>query len=97
MRTLFGVVKKLIGALIGLGLIVFGVIAYIGQSNVSERTGDVDDFYAGLVMGGLLGFAGLVTLIAVFRKRKPKPGEAASAAAAVWAVGMTSDFDGGGD
>ncbi|MDJ0821529.1 MAG: hypothetical protein QNJ09_06920 [Paracoccaceae bacterium] len=91
--------KKFFGTLIGLGLAGFGVIAYVGQAGMAERSGNVDDLYAGMVMGGLLVFAGVLTLWAVFRKPK-KPADPAAAAATVWAVGMTTlgdddmDFDG---
>ena len=90
--------RKILGVLIALGMIGFGVVAFIGQSNVAERTGNMDDFYAGLVMGGLLVFAGLVTLFAVLRKRK-KPADMADTSATLWAVGMTTmaDDDGGFD
>jgi hypothetical protein len=88
--------RKLIGILIGLGLIAFGVVAFIGQSSMAERSGNVDDFYAGVVMGGLLGFAGLVTLIAVLRRRKSKS-NGDDASSAIWAVGMNSGIDSDGD
>ncbi len=91
--------RKFFGVLLGLGLAGFGVVAFVGQSNMAQRTGNVDDLYAGMVMGGLLVFAGLVTLYAVLRKPK-KPADPAEAGAAIWAVGMTTlsdddvDFDG---
>jgi len=84
--------RKFIGVLIGLGLIAFGVVAFIGQSNMAQRSGTADDFYAGLVMGGLLGLAGLVTLYAVLKKRK-QPADAKDASATIWAVGMNTMAD----
>ncbi|SHJ67685.1 hypothetical protein SAMN05444000_111118 [Shimia gijangensis] len=36
--------RKFIGVLIGLSLIEFGVIAFVGQSNVAQRNGNVEDF-----------------------------------------------------
>ncbi|MCP3970747.1 MAG: hypothetical protein GY717_10640 [Rhodobacteraceae bacterium] len=93
--------KRILGTLIGLGLAGFGVVAFLGQAGMAERSGNPDDFYAGLVMGGLLGFAGLVTLIAVWRRRKPGR-QSTEDGTTIWAVGMTSrldndGYDGGGD
>ena len=88
--------RKFIGVLIGLGLIAFGVIAFLGQSNVSQRNGNIDDFYAGLVMGGGLGFAGLVTLYAVLKNPK-KPIDPNEVEAVLWAAAMTSLASDDGD
>ena len=88
--------RKILGFLIGLGLIAFGVIAFVGQSNMAERSGNMDDFYAGLVMGGLLVFAGVVTLFATLRRRK-KPADPNEAQAALMGVGMATFMDDGGD
>jgi hypothetical protein len=88
--------KRLIGYLLGLGLIAFGVVAFIGQSSIAERSGNMDDFYAGLVMGGLAGFAGLVTLFAVARS-KGKKADPNAAQATIWGVGMATLGDDGGD
>lgn len=94
--------RKLLGYLTGLGLFGFGIVAFVGQMNVFERSANSDDFYAALVMGGLLAFAGVVTLIAVARSGRGKKADRSGAEAAIWGVGMAtlgdeadgSDFDG---
>ena len=89
--------RKFFGVLIGLGLIAFGVVAYVGQSNMAERSGNMDDLYAGMVMGGLAVFAGLLTIFVVLKKPK-SPADPNQAAASLWAVGMTTlNDDVGGD
>lgn len=81
--------RRFIGVLIGFGLIGFGLVAFFGQLNVSQRNGNIDDLYAGIIMGGSLGVAGLVTLFAVLKKPK-KPVDSNEVRATLWAAAMSS-------
>ncbi|MBK1636414.1 hypothetical protein [Rhodovulum adriaticum] len=85
-------IRKLLGLVIALGFLFFGLASFFGFYEQSLATGNRDDLYAGIFMGGLLCFCGLLLLVVVLRKPR-KPADPAAAAATIWAVGMTSDFD----
>lgn len=88
-------IRKLILLLLSLGFFAGALVFAAGQMNLATRTGDHDHVYAALFGGGCLGFVGLILMILVFKKRKPAEPEAA--AAAIWAVGMTTLADDAGD
>jgi hypothetical protein len=88
-------VRKL--ALLILSLVFFAAALGTAASLYMEAvaTGDHDDLYAAIFVGGMLGFVGLILLILVFRK--PQDPDPTASGAAIWAVGMTTlgDSDGG--
>jgi len=88
-------IRKIILLLLSLGFFAAGAVFALGELNLAAKTGDQDHVYAALFGGGLFTFVGLMLLFLVFRKRKPANPEAA--AATVWAVGMTTAMDDGGD
>ena len=88
-------IRKIVLFVLALGFLGFGAAFTIGEMNISARTGDTDHFYAALFGGGLMGFVGIILMVLAFKKPgKPDP---EAAAATVWAVGMTSMMDDGGD
>lgn len=59
--------RKFILWCIALGLAGAGVLFFVGQLMVSQRTGEIDTLVLGLFVSGLMGFAA-VLLLAMARK-----------------------------
>ncbi len=82
--------RKLIAILLGLGAIVGAIPVFLGFWNQSQATGNPEDLYAGLFLGGMCVFIGVLILVASGRTPRNDPdGDAAT----LWAVGMASAQD----
>ena len=81
-------VRKL--ALLILSLVFFAAALCTASSLYMEAvtTGDHDDLYAAIFVGGMLGFVGALLLMLVFRK--PQDPDRDAAGGAIWAAGMTT-------
>lgn len=84
--------KRIILFLLSLVFLAGGAMFALSELNLATATGDHNHVYAALFGGGLLALAGILLMLLGVRKRKP--GEPGAATASIWAVGMTTAFDG---
>jgi ABC-type nitrate/sulfonate/bicarbonate transport system permease component len=88
--------RKLIIYLIAIGLCGAGLGFFAGQASLGYRTGDAEAIFAGLFVGGLLGFAGIALI--VLARRKPLQSvdpDAVVATSLAMAIGSESGSDSG--